>query len=854
MKNKLEIFKWNGLGLGNKDLPILFILILNFMLISCSQTKLYMDPKARVEDRVEDLIKRMTLDEKLEQLSGSGETGFDTRVNARLGIPAFKMTDGPLGVRWKNATAFPCGTAIAATWDTSLVAKFAEALASETKARGRNYLLGPCVNIHRLPIGGRNFESYGEDPWLTSRIAVSYIKVLQANQVIPSIKHFALNNQEWRRTEVNVVADERAMHEIYLPSFEAAVKEADVWTVMSAYNKVNGWWCSENKELLTDILKNDWGFKGLVVSDWVSTHSTEYAANNGLDIEMPTGEAFDIAKLKEAIKVGKINETTIDNKVRRILRVKFLAGLFDNRDKPDTTVLTGEEHKKLALEIAKESIVLLKNQNNILPLDIAKIKKIAVIGPNAAEARTGGGGSSMVNPLYSVSPLDGIRNLIGTNSTILYAQGDVLTSRPLEPIPGKYFRIANGMGNGIKGEYFNNKNLEGEPIYTRTDSTLYFIWDDKAPAPKVGNDNFSVRWTGVISPPVSREYVFSTASDDGVRLYIDGKKIIDNWTDHGATVDTGYITLEVGKNYDFKLEYYENGGSEAIILGWDLPVDKGQNKLIAEAVSAAKESDVAIVFVGSSEYIESEGYDRKSGLLLPDQQNELINAVAEVNPKTIVVLNTGTPVITSAWLKKVPALLETFFSGQEGGNAIAQILFGKHNPSAKLPFSFISGNNQSPAFKGYMDKGLEAPYSEGIFVGYRYLEKNKLSPTFPFGFGLSYTTFIYSDIKTELLNNGNCRVTLKVKNCGKVTGKEVVQLYVSDKHSSVPRPEKELKGFTKIELAAGEKKQVTFMLNSRSFAYYDIVGKTWKVEPGKFELLAGSSSLDIKQRIFVDIK
>jgi len=812
---------------------------------------IYNDPKASVGERVGDLLSRMTLEEKLEQLSGIPETGFDTKENTRLGIPGFHMSDGPLGVRWDNSTAFPCGTAVAATWDTALVARFAGALAAETKAHGRNYLLGPCVNIHRLPIGGRNFESYGEDPWLASRLAVAYVRSLQANHVIPSVKHFALNNQEWRRTEVDVEVDERAMREIYLPAFEAAVKEADAWSLMSAYNKVNGWWCSENKTLLVDILKNEWGFQGLVVSDWVSTHTPEYAANNGLDLEMPYGEVFIADTLRKLIREGKVSEKTIDDKVRRILRVKFLAGLFDEKIQPDTAVLSSDEHKQLALEMAEAGTVLLKNEGNLLPLDAGKLKKIAVIGPNAALVPTGGGGSSHVSPPYSVSPLDGIKKLAGENAKVIYAQGDMLSSFPMDPIPGRYFRSGNL--TGLKGEYFSNKNLSGQPVVTRQDSILNFLWDIQVPAPKMESDNYSVRWTGQIIPPVSRKYLFYTASDDGVRLYINGKKLIDNWTDHGVTVDTATIFLEAGKTCDLKVEYFENGGSAVFILGWDYQEEQGQNRLIAEAVQAAKNSDVAIVFAGSTEYIESEGYDRRNGMELAGNQAALIKAVAEANPRTIVVLNTGTPVITKTWLEKVPVLLEAFFPGQEGGNAIASILFGNYNPSGRLPFSFISGPGQSPAFKGYMDNSLKAPYSEGIFVGYRYLDEHKMTPTFPFGYGLSYTTFAYSGIQAQKMQDGSVKVKLTVRNTGKMAGTETVQLYVSDKHSRVPRPEKELKGFAKVYLKSGESKEVSVILGPRSFAYYDVEGRDWKTEPGSFSILAGSSSDDIHMTTTIDI-
>ena len=818
------------------------------------QSQVYKDPNASIDVRVRDLLSKMSLEEKIDQLSGWGDIGFDTRDNKRLGIPAFKMTDGPLGVRWGKATSFPCGVAMAATWDTSLMARFGEALADETRAKGRNLLLGPCVNIHRFPAGGRNFESYGEDPWLTARLAVNYIKALQSHDVIASVKHFALNNQEWRRTEVNVLADERAMREIYLPSFEAAVKEAGVYTVMSAYNKVNGWWCSENKALLNNILKSEWGFQGLVVSDWVSTHSTVNAANNGLDLEMPVGDVFSMVNLKKAVLEGKVLTEMINDKVSRILWVKFKAGLFDKTFASDTTILTGEGHKKLALEFAKESIVLLKNEKNLLPLNLNKIKKIAVIGPNAAIARVGGGGSSRVNPYYSVSPLKGIKQIVNDDTEVIFSQGDELRSSPLLPVANQFLQPEGLTGAGLKAEFFNNIKLEGKPALTRTDSTLYFIWEDNYPGPGIGKDSYSVRWSGFITPPVSRIYTFYTASDDGIRLFINGKKLIENWSDHGTTVDSAKIELVAGKSYNIKVEYYENGGSAICLLGWDLPAGNVQNTMIAEAVAAARSADVAIVFAGTSDSFESEGFDRIGGLRLPGRQDELIKAVAEANQNTIVVLNTGTPVITDYWLSKVPVLLEAFFPGQEGGNAIGEIISGKCNPSGKLPFSFISGYNQTPAYMHYMDKSLEAPYDEGVFVGYRYLEKNNLVPTFPFGFGLSFTTFGYSDLTTTKGANDTWQVSLKVKNTGKVAGSEVVQLYISDVHSKVPRPVKELKGFARVTLDPGQDKTVSIPLNSRSFAYYDVKGKQWKVEPGSVEIMAGSSSADIRVKTNLLIK
>jgi len=728
---------------------LFFILVFIVPVLACNRMPVYTDKNAAVEDRVEDLLGQMTLDEKLDQIVGDSATGFDTKYNERLKIPGLKMTDGPIGVRWGRATSFPSGVSLGATWDTALTQEYGKALALETLAKGRNMLLGPCVNIHRFPAGGRNFESYGEDPYLTARLAVNYVKSLQENGVIATIKHYALNNQEWRRTEVDVIADERTMREIYLPSFEYAVKEAGVYTVMSAYNKVNGWWASENDVLLNQILKNEWGFRGLVVSDWVSTHSTENAANYGLDVEMPFAQVWTKKQLKEALAAGKITEETINEKVRRILRVKFEAGLFDNdlTEQADTSVLHGDAHKQLAKRMALESMVLLKNANNLLPLDISKIKKIAVIGPLAKNAPTGGGGSSHVTPYYTVDPLDGITKFAEGKAEIIYAQGSVSPITPVYPVPAEY--LSNNGKPGLAAEFFNNMELKGAPVLKRVDNAVDFEWNDKSPAEGIGRDKYSIRWSGQLTAPESREFTFYTASDDGVRLWIDNKLIIDNWTDHGTTIDSAKMQMTKGKLYDVRIEYFENGGSETIQLGWNFKISKEREKLLADAVAAAKSADVAIVLAGTTDYIESESFDRTGGLELMAGQNELISAVAAANPRTIVVIYSGTPVIINRWIDKVPAMVQAFFPGQEGGNAIPELLFGKENFSGKLPFSYISGYDQTPAYEGYADPSLKAPYKEGIFVGYRWLEKNNITPSFPFGHGLSYTTYEYSDLQVK---------------------------------------------------------------------------------------------------------
>ncbi len=808
---------------------------------SCQKAPKYKDATVSVEERIEDLLGRMTLDEKLDQLVGDSATGFDTKVNERLGIPAIKMTDGPLGVRWNRATAFPSGVSVAATWDTALMSSFAEALAMETLAKGRNLLLGPCVNIHRFPAGGRNFESFGEDPWLTSRMTVNYIKALQLNGVMASVKHYAMNNQEWQRTEVNVVADDRTMREIYLPSFEAAVKEANVATVMSAYNKVNGWWCSENDVLLNKILKEEWGFKGVVVSDWVSTHNTVNAANNGLDLEMPFAQVWTKEQLLAAIKEGKITEETINEKVRRILRVKFEAGLFDNPPAmPDSSVFHDESHKHLAREIALNSMVLLKNENNILPLDLNKVKKIAVIGPLAKNVPTGGGGSSHVTPYYTVQPYDGMISFTGNKAQVTYAAGSVISLTPITPVPSEFLESEGQPG--LAAEFFSNKNLEGAAVTTRRDAMIDFSFGDQPPANGIGRDNYSVRWKGNILPPKTKKYTFYTASDDGVRLYIDQKLVIDNWTDHGSTIDSAVIELKAGKPVPVTLEYYESGGSEIIQLGWDHKRSAQRDNLLAEAVQTAKEADVAILCVGTSDYIESEGMDRTGNLSLIAGQNELISAVAAANPNTIVVMFSGTPVLTKGWLPKVPALVQAFFPGQEGGNALPMLLFGETNFNARLPFSYIGSYDQTPAYKGYKDSSLEVRYEEGIFVGYRWLDKYAIAPDFPFGYGLSYTKFEYT--KTELKKTGeySAELTVSIKNTGQKEGSEIVQAYMIPENPVVERAVKELKGFAKVSLKPGEEKSITLKFNKRSFSRWDPDKKDWVVDPGRYTISLGKSA------------
>jgi beta-glucosidase len=842
-------FYWNNV--------FICIILPSLLLISCGQKEdlpVYKNPNLPVEERVEDLLPRMTLEEKIEQLSG---LGFDTKGNKRLGIPVLRMADGPVGVRRGQATAFPAAVGMAATWNTQLVEKIGAAIAKEAKSKGLNYLLGPCVNIHRFPLGGRNFESYGEDPFLASRLAVAFVKGVQSQQVLASIKHFACNNQEWERFKLDVTLNERALREIYLPAFKAAVKEADVWTVMAAYNKLWGDYCSENKHLLVDILKGEWGFRGFVVSDWGATHSTVKAANAGLDLEMPFGKFFN-KKLLEAVKKGEVSEAVLDDKIRRLLRVRFKAGLFDQQPLVDETEVHREEHKQLALEAAKQSIVLLKNEGNVLPLDKSKIKSIALLGPNATEARTGGGGSSKVTPFYAVSPLQGLKKALGNDIEIKYALGMAIRG-DIHPLSTEYMAPANTSPgeNGLWAEYFPNTKLEGKPVLTRLDKEVNFNWGYDAPHPALhrpdDRNTFSIRWTGELLPPKTGEYKLNVIHNDGLRLYVDDQLLIDNWKKNRIVYKTASIRLKTGQTYSLRIEYFFDGGIPVVKFGWKLP----DHDYLAEAVELARNSDAVVIFAGLHNRFESESFDRRR-LELPNQ-DILIKAVAEANPNTIVVLNTGSPVLMNPWLDKAAAVVQAWYPGQEGGNAVADVLVGNTNPSGKLPLSFIKSTDDSPAFKDYKDKSLKSPYPEGIFVGYRCLDKHGIEAQFPFGHGLSYTMFEYTNLKVNppgiIVGESDFSVTVSVdvRNTGKRKGAEVVQVYVKDVECSVERPNKELKGFARIFLEPGEKKTISIKLNRDAFAFYDSERQQWVVEPGEFEILVGSSSKDIRLQSHIRI-
>lgn len=828
------------------ELKFTFFTVLLFVFAAIpANAALYQNAHAPLEARVSDLLSRLTLEEKVSLLSGD-ESGFATRAIPRVGLPSVPMTDGPLGVRFGVATAFPAGIAMGATFNPGLIQQAAGAMALESKAMGRDMLLAPCVNLSRHPFGGRNFESFGEDPVLSTQIALGYLKGMQAHNVIPSLKHFALNEQEFKRADINVIADERTMHELHFPAFKALV-QAGVWTVMASYNKVNGHWASENRYLLTEVLKEKWGFRGIVVSDWWATHSTVKAAEAGLDLEMPNNTFF--APLLEAVRSRQVSESLIDDKVSRLLRVIFATGLYDLQpsSRPGLTVVGSPSHLKLAEKVAQESIVLLKNEpvkgHKLLPLDSSRLRSVALIGAGAKYSRVNGGGSSMVNPTRVITPLAALRARAPTVEW-RYAVGAKMKN-DFEAVPKKaWFLDAAATKPGVQAAYFNNGALEGAPALTRVDPTIDFDWGWNSPGKELNMSHFSARWAAYLKSPVSFPRGFAIRADDGVRLFVDGKLLLDTW-DNSEGLKTYQVPFpgEANRIYEVRLEFRQGDGNSAVALGFQ----EQEKDDLAEAVRLAATSDAAILFLGLSRHYEGESFDRNT-MALPEGQDELARRVLAANPRTIVVLQAGNPV-GMPWINDTAALVHSWYAGQEGGYALADILLGRLNPSGKLPITLISRWEDSPAFGFYPEDASrpgEVTYGEGLYLGYRHFDKKGISPLFPFGFGLSYTSFTMKNLRLRVESSHSERpvvlATLEITNTGNRAGAEVVQVYVGEKSPKVHRPKQELRAFEKVFLNPGETRTVKLKLMRDAFAYYDIEKSDWAVNTGRYSVRVGSSS------------
>jgi beta-glucosidase len=795
-----------------------------------------------VEERVESILGGMTTAEKIDLLGGVD--GFYVRGVPRLGVPRLRMADGPMGVRNDGpATAFGGGIGLAATWNPELVERVGVQLGRDARAKGARFLLAPAVNIYRAPQCGRNFEYFGEDPLLAARTAVAYIKGVQSQGVCATVKHFAGNNSEFDRNHTDSVIDERTLREIYLPAFEAAVKEGHVGAIMDSYNLTNGVYMSQNAHLNSEVAKGGWGFDGLIMSDWVSTYDGVGAANGGLDLEMPSGEHLNRETLLPAIQAGKVTMATIDDKVRRILRTAVKFGWLES-DVPDLSISRyNTQGRDAALDAARESVVLLKNEGSLLPFDARGVRSILVVGPDAHPAVTGGGGSSQVQPFSSVSILEGLAEVAGEKVQVFYDRGLPTLGEMVGAT--RFSTAATGGVPGMRVQYFANAEVDGMPAIERVEPRVEI---GSQAYPEYPEGTLSDRWTGFYAVPSAGDYDFfvAAAGDGGgyYRLSVDDKLALDSWDVNKALVDYVTLPLDAGAH---KVVLEQHGRQKWPGARLQLGISRHGDRVAATAKALAARVDAVVVAAGFDGGTESEGLDRT--FRLPPGQDELIKAMAMANKNTAVVITAGGAVDTRPWLDSVPALLHVWYPGQEGGTAIGEVLMGVVNPSGRLPATFERRWEDNPVHDSYYPEAgtRRVAYKEGVFVGYRGYEKNGVQPQFPFGYGLSYTTFKYANLKISPVKtrDGSAEVTFDVSNTGNREGADVAQVYVAEMHSKVPRPPKELKGFIKVKLRPGETRRVSVSLDRRALSYYDVGAKQWRADPGEFGVLVGRSSADI---------
>jgi len=884
-------------------LPV-FTLILILTLQTLSG-QIYKDPKRPIEDRVQDLISRMTPEEKFWQLfmipgdiSGDslkyktgifglqvntigqsanvagqmlnyskGNSAYETadKINhiqkffiekSRLGIPIIPFDEALHGLVRSDATAYPQCIGLAATWNPVLINQVAGAIATECSTRGIRQILSPVVNIATDVRWGRTEETYGEDPFLSSEMGVAFVSAFEKKGIITTPKHFIANVGDGGRDSYPIYWNERYLREIILPPFEACFKRGGSRSVMTSYNSYNGTPCTANNWLLNEILKKEWGFKGFVISDAGGTGganvlhftATDYpdaaskSISSGLDVIFQTNYEHQTL-FSPPFYDGRIDTKIINEAVARVLRLKFELGLFENPYVNSTlaTIWNGHpEHVLLAKKAALESIVLLKNEKNILPIS-KKIRSIAVIGSDADEARLGGYSGPGNN---KVSILKGIKNLVGNNVDVRYTMGCNREDVEFVTIPTEVLSCSiNDINHrGLKGEYFNNVTFSGTPIFTRCDAQIQFQWTLFSPDPaKLSYDFYSVRWTGKIIAPESGIFKIGIDGNDGYRLYINGNMVIDNWIKGSKKITLADFNFEKNKEYDIRIDFYEPVGNAWFNLVWNVGVHNNQSEMIKKAVAVAEESDMAIVVVG----IEEGEFRDRAYLGLPGKQEELINKVSATGKPTVVILVGGSAITMSQWAKGVDGILDVWYPGEQGGNAVAEVLFGDYNPAGRLPITFPIFEGQLPLVYNRKPTGRGDDYSN--LSG---------QPLFPFGFGLSYTHFEYTDIRLgadTISPNDSTFVTVNVTNTGKVAGDEVVQLYLHDEIASVSRPVTELKGFKRIHLNSGETKEIRFEINPEMLSMLDFNLKK-VVEPGEFRIMIGASSKDIRQRRILRVK
>ena len=857
----------------------------------------FQDPNRPVAERVQDLLGRMTLQEKFWQLymtpgslddpshdyssgafglqvsmppgaladssAGSLAAAHAARINdiqryfveeTRLGIPIIPFDEALHGVVRRGATVFPQAIALAATWDTALVGRVAGAIASESRSRGIRQVLSPVVNLADDVRWGRVEETYGEDPHLSSEMGRVFIEAFESRGIITTPKHFVANVGQGGRDSYPIDLSLRFLEEYHFPPFRVAVREAGARSVMTAYNSVDGRPATQNPWLLNGILKDEWGFEGFVISDAAATggatvlHMTEpntpvaaqHAWEAGLDVVFQTTYPQHRPYL-QAVEDGLVSEAVIDAAVSRVLKAKFELGLFEDpmADPSDAArIANSAEHRALAREAARASLVLLENRDRTLPLSPA-VSSIAVIGVDAIEARQGGYSTVPVAP---VTILDGIRERVGSAAAVRFAPGPGRVDERTVVVPGSFLRTDRDSheGSGVRGEYWANIELRGDPDLERTEPAIDFLWTLSSPGPGIDSDWYSARWTGRLRAPAAGVSRLGVTGNDGYRLWLDGELILDNWRKRSAGTALAEVDLGPGSEHDLRLEFFESVGNARLKLMWDGDVVDDSDERIAEAVAAASGSDVAIVVAG----LEEGEFRDRALLSLPGRQEELILAVAATGTPVVVVIVGGSAVTMAHWIEEVDAVLMAWYPGEQGGRAVADVLFGDSDPGGRLPVTFPVSEGQLPLVYNHKPTGR----------GDDYLDQTG-SAAFPFGYGLSYTEFEYSNLAIDPVSatpEGVIRVRAEIRNAGERTGEEVVQLYVRDVLASVARPVMELKGFRKIRLEPGAWTTVEFTFPAQKLAMLDSEMR-WVVEPGAFRIMVGRSSRDIRLRGHVEV-
>lgn len=790
------------------------------------------------------ILQKLTLQEKIQLVSGASP--WRTVPIPGAGVPEMKVSDGPNGVRGDGgvaAASFPVGVCMASTWNLDLIEKIGVAIAEEAKSKGVQVVLGPTINIHRTPIGGRNFECYSEDPFLSGMLASAFTDGLQGEGIAACVKHYVCNDSEFERHTISIEVDERTLREIYLRPFEIAIKRSNPWTIMAAYNRINGVYACSHDRLVNQVLKGEWQYDGLVISDWFAAKETVPNALGGLDLEMPGPPIAWGKNLSTAVDAGEVPEELLDDKISRLLLCMDRTGLLDDVEVTQELGLDKPEHQMLAYQAAVEGMVLCKN-NGVLPLDLSMSKKIAVIGPNAEDFRIMGGGSSSLKPHYVATPLDTLANQF-PDMEIVTAKG-CRTHKFVPEADRSLLSPDHGSNQkGLNVEFFSG-GLDGEKLSERVIPRGTIMLQGLQSSPQD-----ALRANGVFKAEHSGTHTFGIMGSGKTRIFVGDELIVDNWTNptpgdaffgSSSTEVQAEVRLEAGESYPVRIEF-ESGTEAAMfkamrygILGPDL--EDGMTK----ALQIAGDADAVILMVGTNDDWETEGNDREM-LELPGEQNALIEAVVASNPNTIVVNNSGSPV-AMPWLEHVPAMIQTWFAGQEFGNALVDLITGKANPSGKLPITFPHRLADTPAFTSYPGEFGKVHYGEGVFVGYRWYDTRELEPLLPFGFGLSYTQFELTNLSLDYADDIYV-VTCDIANIGDVAGKETVQVYVSPIDKVVARPEQELKGFTKVKLEPGASKTIQIELDPEAFSHWDVEQACWRVHKGEYEVRVGTSSRDI---------